>query len=167
MASAAWMEARIEAYLDDDLPAEERAHFERRLSTETWADQLALAEQIRAGLHRLPAPLCPAPVTQAAIRTARRETWADWRGRLTTIWRPALAMTVLLIMVLSAALFGGRATPNPPNDMAVQRALTEVKWTLAYLSQVGRETGVSVRRDVLDPYFTPPPSRYPEPKKSQ
>jgi hypothetical protein len=35
-------------------------------------------------------------------------------------------------------------------DAEVQQALTEVRWTLAYLSEVGQQTGASVRDEVLE-----------------
>jgi len=108
-------------------------------------------------------PECPPRVTRAVLREARRRARAEWRRHirdgLARAWRhtarPALAMAVLVALVVLAALV--TRPPRPaPGGVAVEQALAEVKWTLAYLSEVGRETGASVHRDVLDAHVFGP-----------
>ena len=56
-------------------------------------------------------------------------------------------------LVVSASLVGKPEQPEVQfagiQDAEVQRALAEVEWTLAYLSDLGRQTGETVRRDVI------------------
>ena len=62
-----WMDARVEAYLDDALPADEKARFEQGLAAADWNAELFLARQIRDGLRTLPEPECPPHVTEAVM----------------------------------------------------------------------------------------------------
>lgn len=152
----AWMDAHVEAYLDGTLPPGDRARFEHHLlAAPAWEADVLLAGQIREGLRALPQPPCPADVTRTVLRQARREAragaWARLRARLEghPRWRPVLAMAVLVLLVVGAA-WVGRLPDPPPTRAAVARSLEEVKWTLAFLSDVGRHTGRAVRREGLD-----------------
>ncbi len=154
--NADWMDDRLEAYLDDALPADERRAFVQRLRDEDWDDELLLARQVRDGLRALPQPRCPMPVTQAVLaevrqrrrasRAARLQAWLE--AQLRSFWQPALAMSVLVLVVASAVLFG--RPPQHTHSAEVEQALAEVRWTLAYLTEVGRETGHAVRDDVIE-----------------
>jgi anti-sigma factor RsiW len=158
------MDDRIEAFLDGTLPADEHAAFERHLYDveDEWEMDLMLARQIRDGLHTLPEPVCPPHVTDAVLGYARQHAGPSWLAQFhmwmatqwTMLWQPALAMAVLLILVVSASLVGKPEQPGPPiaavNEAEVQRALAEVEWTLAYLSDLGRQTGQTVRHDVIE-----------------
>lgn len=163
---ADWMDERIEAYLDGALPVDEQAAFERQLHTDaTWDTELRLARQIRSGLRALPAPMCPPHVTNAVLaevqrrrEASRSERWIAWLERLRAeFWQPALAMSLLLVVVTLAAVLGRPAQPAP--DPEVAQALAEVRWTLAYLSEVGRQTGESVRDQVIDEHVVQPVQR--------
>ena len=62
-----WMDARVEVYLDEALPADEQARFEHALAADAdWEAELFLARQIRDGLHVLPQPVCPPRVADGA-----------------------------------------------------------------------------------------------------
>ncbi len=158
-----WMDERLEGYLDGDLTPEETARFERGLRRDDWAAELRRAASIRDGLRALPLPECPPHVTRAVLREARRRARAEWlhraREALARAWRltarPALAMAVLVALVVVAALVT-RPPRDAPARTEVEHALAEVKWTLAYLSEVGRQTGASVHRDVLDAHVFGP-----------
>ncbi len=155
----AWLDARLEAYLDGDLPPAEHDAFERAAfapdAEAAWDAELFLARQIRDGLRALPQPACPPRLTDAVLARARHQARADRSQRLrawiarhwAAWWQPALAMTVLLALVLSATLVE-RAEPALSPEVA--RARAEVEWTLAYLSEVGRQTGRTVRHDVIE-----------------
>ena len=153
------MDARVEAYLDEALPADEQARFEQALTADAgWEAELFLARQIRDGLHALPQPMCPPHVTDAVLAQVRRQAQQSWIDRLEawlhqqwlSLWQPALAMAVLLLLVVSAALVGRPQQQQPAYAEAeVQRAMQEVQWALAYLSEVGRQTGKTVREDVI------------------
>jgi len=158
----AWMDNQVEAYLDGDLSPDERVHFESHMTGESWEEEVEKADRIRHGLRALATPKCPEKVSQSVLSLARRDTLSsllDWR----TAVRPALAMTVLIILVLSVSLYSRHADRTPRRDAVVERALTDVKWTLAFLSEVSRDAGASVRRDVLEPDFTKQPPREAEP----
>lgn len=162
-----WMDARLEAYLDEALPADEHARFERGLALDAdWDAELFLARQIRDGLQTLPEPVCPPQVAEAVMAQVRREAqrnrhaWIDrlqvWLNQqVAALWQPALAMTVLLLLVISAALVG-RPAPPPTNyaglqieQAEVEQALAEVKRALGYVSEASRQTGRIVRDDVI------------------
>jgi hypothetical protein len=64
-------------------------------------------------------------------------------------------MAVLVALVVVAALVTHPPRPAP-GGVEVEHALAEVKWTLVYLSEVGRQTGASVHRDVLDAHLFGP-----------
>ncbi|MFQ5572008.1 MAG: anti-sigma factor family protein, partial [Rhodothermales bacterium] len=105
-----WMDARVETYLDGGLPAEEHEAFEQALADDAdWEAELFLARQIRIGLRTLPQPTCPPHVTEAVLAQVRGEAQVSWKDRFhawmeqqwTALWQPALAMTFLLLLVVS------------------------------------------------------------------
>ena len=154
-----WMDARVEAYLDGDLPAHERTVFERTLAENpVWEAEVLLAREVREALRTLPEPDCPSFVTDAVMARVQREARASaieqaqgWiEQHILVLWRPALAMAVLVLLVVAGALIGRPPQPAPQYaDAEVQQALDEVRWTLALLTEVGRQTGQSVKQDVL------------------
>ncbi len=153
-----WMDARVEAYLDEVLPTDEQARFEHALAADAdWEAELFLARQIRDGLHALPQPVCPPRVTDAVLAQVRRQAQVSWIDRLQgwieqqwlALWQPALAMAVLLLLVVSATLIGRPTQQATYADAEVERAMQEVQWALAYLSEVGRQTGKVVRDEVI------------------
>ena len=153
-----WMDARVEAYLDDDLPADERVLFEQGLADTPWDAELFMARQIRDGLRALPEPMCPPHVAEAVLAQVRREARASWLERFhawmqqqfMVLWQPALAMTVVVMLVVSAALIGRPASPEPSYQPAeVEQALAEIKLALGYVSEASRQTGKVVRDDVI------------------
>lgn len=153
----AWMDARLEAYLDGDLPAGDANRFEQLLADdEGWQATLHLAARVRDGLHALPRPACPPELTRSVLAEVRRQAapappgrLQAWLDRWWASWlQPSLAMALLVALVVLAALPGPRTAGFAHDD--VETALAEAKWTLAYLSQVGRHTGRSVRHDVLE-----------------
>lgn len=165
---ADWMDDRVEAYLDGALSAEEAARFEAHLlQNEVWEEEMLLAEQVRQGLRALPEPWCPPAVPAAVLATVRqqaRQAWWVWltdgfRQQTALLWRPALAMASLALLVVMASRIGPAptdASSTTAERAEVQRALAEVQWTLAFVSEVGRETGASVRDDVLAPHIVQP-----------
>lgn len=161
-----WQGARVEAYLDGDLSPEEAAAFEAHWATDpSLDDELWLAGKVRDGLREMPTPTVPPEIAQAVLAQARHEVradrWARFHTRLelafASLWRPALAMATLVMVVVTAALVGQPATlQRPAMSAEVEQAMEEVKWTLALLSEVGRETGLAVRAEVLEPHVMAP-----------
>lgn len=169
----AWMDERLEAYVDGDLAPAEARRMEALLaeSDADWEAELFLATRIRAGLQALPQPACPPAVAQVVLEAARRQAveragpgWLErareWFERAwAPFWQPTLATAALVAVVVATALVG---RPRPEAELAgmspaqVEAALAEAKWTLAYLSQVGRDTGHSVRQEVLENHVVAP-----------
>ena len=158
----AWVNERLEAYLDNQLPPEEASKVEYWLEDDNrWHEELTLAMHIRDELRSLRAPVCPPHVTQQVIKTARRDAWLSFTGRLNQFffsgwvpyWKPILA-TMTLLVIASMLLFRTPKLDGPPSDeisqVEVEQALDEVKWALGYVSKTGRLTGASVE-DALAP----------------
>ena len=80
--SASWMEARVEAYVDDTLPPAEQAAFAARLHTAPrWQAAVQQARRVKKGLRALPQPPCPPEVTRAVFRqTGVRQTGVRQTG---------------------------------------------------------------------------------------
>lgn len=152
----AWMDDHLDAYIDEELTMKEAKLIDAITAADkTWDDELAFGRELKYELRGLPELECPPELTQAVFaetrRLSRAEGWARIRGWVRNdwfrAWQPALAMSLLLAVVVSAALW---TRPAPKSEVDI--ALEEVQWTLAYLSSVGAKTGASVRADVLEPH---------------
>jgi len=146
-----WILEMIDPYLDGELDGEEAAGLETHLERcPACARELRLARQVRDGLRGLPLLTCPEGVIERVeeqIRAARwnrlREWIAAWRIPL---WRPVGVLAVALL-IAAAAVFQQRERGPSPEEVAL--AERQVKWTLAYLGQVGQRTGATVRDEVI------------------
>lgn len=166
--TAEWVDVRLEAYLDGDISPEERRRLESYVAAHPeGADQLRLARMVRHELGAIESPSCPPEVTAAVMAQARAEAArrrASIRSRFEELWaaflRPTLAAASLAAIVIAGALVGG-TPPHPTeqpavNSAEVERALKETKWALAFVTEVSREAGQSIRRDVLEERVTQP-----------
>ena len=158
----AWVNDRLEAYLDNQLPSEEAMKVEKWLEgSDHWHEELTLAMHIRDELRGLRLPDCPPHLSQNIIRAARQDVWRSFTHRLNqfflggwiSYWKPILA-TLTLLIITSVIVFNvPRPIETPSENISqvdVDQALNEVKWTLGYVSKTGRLTGESVE-DVLGP----------------
>lgn len=170
-----WMDDRVEAYIDGDLSADERARFERVLDEQPhWQVQVSYARRIRNELHSMPQPTCPPQVTDAVMSQTRQranghatetESWWNWVWReldieMQTGWKPALAFATLLLIIVTsslltdpqstAGLFDQPATVSQQYSASeIQQAESKAKWAIAYIAQVSRTTGSTVENAVL------------------
>jgi len=70
----AWMDARVEAYIDDDLSPEERTRFEARLRADPyWQEQVEHARSIRGSLRSQTPPSAPADLADTILHHAGPE----------------------------------------------------------------------------------------------
>lgn len=152
----AWVDDHLEAYIDEDLTMKEAKLIDAiTAADDTWDNELALGRQLKYELRALPELECPTDVTQAVFaetrRLSRAEGWERVRSWIRKdwfrAWQPALAMSLLLAIVVSAAMW---TRPAPKTEVDI--ALEEVQWTLAYLSSVSAKAGASVRSEVLEPH---------------
>lgn len=174
-----WMDARVEPYVDGDLPADERDAFEAILAESPhWQAQVQHAQRIRDALHALPELTCPPQVTDAVLHETRRRAngsastawWTRlWRALETdgaTGWRPALVGLALVLVVVTSIvvsdgwLDGDRsATPTGYTEAEIEQAEAEAKWALAYVAQVSQKTSTTIERDVLEENVAAPMHR--------
>lgn len=67
--SDAWMDARVEAYVDDALSGSERLRFERGLRADShWREQVTYARSIRRLLTRKNPPSAPSELATSIVR---------------------------------------------------------------------------------------------------
>jgi len=171
----AMAEAGMQAGRSGDAPA--RTSAERTHAPAAGPDRPAVpaAHPLRG---RLTVPF------RAAGRTAGAPKWAprwltsratSWPSYWTTYVRPALTTAALVLLVVAAALVGGSPrdaarvaehAPDPASMRApeatpaeVDRALQEARWALAYVSNVGRRAGRSIRQEVLEERVSEPVQR--------
>lgn len=163
-----WIDERIEAYLDGELSAEEQSKFERLMEEEqTWQQEMSWAVTIRDELRAVPTPAPPPHLDKAIMKEVRKDAWSGFRKRLfsglgsgflgdsASIWRPALATLMLLVMATVVVVVLSRPnipepTPEAISQAEVAKALEEAKWALGYVSKTGRMTGSSMQ-DALAP----------------
>ena len=155
-----WYDERLEAYVDGELNEDDRRRMDAYLSDSgAAARQLRIARMVKAKLADMPWEVCPPDVTRAVLVAARkdarssilRRTLDEIRSAWATILRPSLSVGVLVAAILVGTLVGRKdveeiaATPQE-----IQRALDEAKWTLAFLAELGRKTGQSIRKEVIE-----------------
>jgi len=162
-------QALIEPYLDGELPEQQEADLKQHLAQcRICASEFDLAIQVRRALRELPQMVCPDRVTDEVLERVRAEHGAPapsklrhWLGAwFEPVWRPALA-TALLVLAIVATLLTSHRTQPPdsisPKELA--RAEAEVKWTLAYMGEIGLRTGLLVRDDVIETQVVLPMKR--------
>jgi len=172
-----WADDHLEAWMGGDLSEQDAARFERILAGDDWlsaeiarfrmiddafADMLSEARVVRA----------PKSVTSGIMAHA----WRDWAFQLprrlmqgfrqmtSAGLRPALAVALLLIVVLSSTWIA--RTPSSDliagtdaSQAQVTQALADVKMALAVLADAGQTTGTAVGADVIAPYVVQPMAR--------
>ena len=157
------IEERIEAYVDGELSRRERLEFEAACAADPalWEDVRA-AQLIRDGLRSLETPNCPPEVTGAIFEQVRRDARirrgtqsGSWIG----IWKPALAGLAVIVATVVFVLLRPAPVTEVPTDPEVAEALDEVKWTLAYINNIGNRTGETIRDDVLRDHVVRPIER--------
>jgi hypothetical protein len=160
-----WTDERVDTFVDGELSPEEMVQFEEALAVGVGNEDVLLARRIRNGLHALPQPVLRPEVSRFILEQVRADVRVSRRGWLrqlverewASLFQPALTMAVLLMIVVSAVLVG-----RPPmkqeniSQAEVEQALAEARWALGYISHVSKETGSSVRSEVLEAHVVRP-----------
>ena len=144
----------IDAFLDGDLPCLDTERIEKHLrACRGCADELAFAEELRAGLRALPALNAPSGVLAAARARSFREASDAKEGSILPFqvkrkWPmlAALAAAAAVILMIAApallrqspqANVGPQTVPKiEPQDVA--KAEVELRWALAYIGAINR-----------------------------
>ena len=155
-----WYDDRLEAYVDGELNEDERRRMDAYVKDGgPVARQLRIARIVKTQLAEVPWEICPPEVTRAVLAEARKDARTNFAKRIlddlraawATILRPSLSVGLLVAAILIGTLVERRdveeiaATPQE-----IQKALAEAKWTLAFLSELGRETGQSIKKEVIE-----------------
>ncbi|MFQ5628005.1 MAG: zf-HC2 domain-containing protein [bacterium] len=161
------MSELLEAYLDNALADDEKQLVSSHLQAcDSCQIEHRFAQQVAQSLRKLPAKPCPQLVSEAVIAAAKKEhagLWQNlvsaWRQRfLKPAWRPVLATAAIAVLVILATLTLDRQKPQTPQISPDELARVEldVKWTLAYLGNLSKKTGLSVRDKVIEPEVVAP-----------
>ncbi len=143
-------ETLIEAYLDDEIAAGDRAAFETHLARcESCTGDLALARRIQGELRELPPLACPPAVSRKVLDHAAAHP--PWSQRLRSwwsvkLWQPAFAL--LLAAALGVGYWRLSEPPPPPDaspysEAEIARAEAELKLALAYLGDISQKASDS------------------------
>lgn len=166
-----WADDRIEAFLEGDLGEADRLRFEALLEIDSWlqheVDQSLSIQRELATLDRMDHVACPDIVTDRVMAHARRDWLTQLPRRLSEGFRrmtdaglrPALAMALLLVVVISSSLVVRPGGEPAGQDAEVARALADVKMALAVLADAGRTTGTAVEQEVFGPLVVRPMSK--------
>lgn len=183
-----WMDARVEAFIDEDLPEDEQSLFQQRMHDNPyWTEQVRRAERIRDELQALPMFATPEHLTESVLnQTVRARGNPSWVSRMedrfghwvVVFWEsfqnPVVDYAVGVALIAVAAFFivnpinpNGPAhqadligpTPAPPYTAAeIQQAQAEAKWTIAYVAEVSERTENTIQEDVLKEHVAKPMS---------
>lgn len=160
-----WADDRLEAWLDGDLSDADRKQFEKLLSSDDWlqaeADRARMMTHVFAEMEDV---RCPDEVTVAVMSHVRRDWLMQLPRRLQEGFnrmasaglRPALAMVLLLIVVISSTQINRTPAGGAGQDVQVAQALEDVKMALAVLADAGKTTGTTVGNEVIGPYVVRP-----------
>jgi anti-sigma factor (TIGR02949 family) len=130
----------LETFVDGDLPAAGRARIRTHLdSCPSCAAELALAEAIQRELRALPVPDCPPELLRKVVPFTRPER------RTARPFRSALAAALLAAAVGASVFFLGPFRQEEPDPREVAQATEEARYALAYVGQVSRRAGLTLR----------------------
>ncbi|MDA0378272.1 MAG: hypothetical protein O3C45_08380 [Bacteroidetes bacterium] len=167
-----WADEHIESFLDGELAGSDRDRFQALLAAEPWLRaEVAAARRIQQELASIPMAVCPDHVSRHILAHARHDWWTALPRRLADGFRrmaqaglrPALAMALLLVVVLSSTLVSRPEAPPAVASADVSQALADVKMALGVLADAGRTTGTAVGNDVIGPLVVRPVARSMQP----
>lgn len=160
----------LDAHLDDAVSAEEKLFVEAHLlSCSECQNEWQFAQQVTQTLRKLPVEPCPQPVSEAVLAAAQNEratVWqrlvSQWTNRKLKIsWQPIFATAAIALLLVFATMTLNRNAPAPQqiSQQELERVELDIKWTLAYLGNLSKKTGLSVRDQVIEPEVVAPIQR--------
>ena len=158
-----WTLERIDAFLDDELDAVERARvLEHVHRCARCADELALAGRVLAELRSLPAFEAPECVVEAAARAAN-EIAPDPGARVTAlprrrggVRRAIPAVAAALVLAATALWFVTRQHDDRDlaragiTDAQVKEATAQLALAFGYVDKYSEHAAAIVRDDVIE-----------------
>jgi hypothetical protein len=157
-------ELRIEALVDGELEAAEKASLDEHLENcPACATQFHLALGIRRELRALPELDTPPHVLEAALkhsrrRESRRGSWARFWQAPRPAWLAlgaATAAALLSILILAPE----PETTEPEITAEVERATEEARLALAYIDKLTHRAARDLREDIVQRRVVEPAAR--------
>lgn len=151
-----WIQERIEAHIDGELPPAEQGHFEAHVATcAACAAELEDARRLVGTLRALPSLTCSDAVSQALqdrIHQTRQDRWRPTAKR----WYKPLAAAAVLALIAGHHLFAPEPVAPTFSPREIAQARRQVEWTLAYLGDLNSRMGTAVRDDVIQQRLVQP-----------
>lgn len=168
----------IEAYIDNDLSAEEVSHIDTHIqSCPSCSEELSFAREMQSELRAFPRMECPDRVVEAVYQHIEQQgatksasspsspsLWASVRAwwqslRPSPVFVPALSLGVTAIVAVGAwFLFRPASTPTM-SEAEIADAKRQVEWTLAYLGSVNTKVAAVATGEVVQSYIVHPVQR--------
>lgn len=164
----AWVQERIELYIDGELGNTDCIAFERHVeSCAACREELSFAEDVVGKLRALPNQRCPERVVDEALQKIGEPTSGnlvarllDWiGGRHVTKMRPAMA--AMIVVVAAAAVFvlsrheqspfNSKSSPTTVaehSEKELELAKLDAMLAFAYVGKYTRRTEVIVKQNV-------------------
>ena len=161
-AALAFVQEHADEYVDGTLQSEIALVFER--CTQLYpacADEVRTARLVKEGLQSISSLTCPDHIVDNVFDRISQERSITGRRAPNLLlsflqpgWKPAFATAAVAVVVLMLTL----QTPAEPDytQAEIDQALREVKWTLAYLGDVGKRTSSTIRDEVLVSHVVTP-----------
>lgn len=160
-----WYDERVEPFVDGDLAGTDLLAFTDRLETDKdLKEKVQAARRISASLRDLPSLTMPAGMLERVMSQANDVDRQEANGRsparrlrlvppARVAWATlAMAATIVFaIILLPQQLAPQESDSVEPSQAEVEKALAEVKWTLALVSDIGNERNEIVNGRIVAP----------------
>ena len=157
--NCAWVRDNLDEHLEGVLPeSQARLIADHLKSCDGCRNELLLAQKIQETFSRMEEKECPSAVRHRVLSTVRvknRKVQRSWSWKTIGNWlpftrRPLLAPLAVAAMLAVVTFIGLQLRkPQPVDSRELARAEIEVKWTLAYLSEVSRKSSVFVGEEII------------------
>lgn len=154
----AWVEERIDPYLDGDLGSSELTVLADHLGGCTRCRQeVDVAARVAGELRELPEVRCPDAVVDVVVKRACTTQAADdgFGARLARLFarepRRVAFAGGLAVIVVAMAILAVRVnrTVDHFSSQEIEQAEAALRWTFAYVNDVSRKSGYAVRDQVF------------------